>query len=192
MRGRDEMHETCLGRPDEPRARYAFVTWRRRLIEAACHAHDPRSRMPHTICSTKNPSRLVLRDDRQRGIRLADAAPNPGEGRVIMIQSIQRETIVEMLLNSLEAERYVRRPLLLNIVDELSGSDALAPAAEMARSLLSTMTTGKLSESDFRLRLVELRGCVQRLTRTGLVEASASSLARTTPRIHSGRPANAA
>ena len=37
-----------------------------------------------------------------------------------MIQSIQRGTIVEMLLNSLEAERYVRGPLLLNVVDELS------------------------------------------------------------------------
>ena len=109
-----------------------------------------------------------------------------------MIQSIQRETIVEMLLNSLEAERYVRGPLLLNIVDELSGSEALAPAAEMARRLLSTMTAGALTESDFQRQLALLRGCVHRLTRTGLVDASASALARTTPRIHSGRRANAA
>lgn len=109
-----------------------------------------------------------------------------------MIQSIQRGTIVEMLLNSLEAERYVRGPLLLNIVDELSGSDTFAPAAEMARSLLATMEAGRLSDSEFRIQLEELRSCVKKLSRTGLAEAPTEALARTTPRLVTGRPANAA
>lgn len=109
-----------------------------------------------------------------------------------MIQSIQRGTIVEMLLNSLEAERYVRGPLLLNIVDELSVSDGFAPAADMARHLLSALEAGPLGDGDFQRSLDELRACVRKLSRTGLAEPKAEALARTTPRLVTGRPASAA
>jgi hypothetical protein len=118
--------------------------------------------------------------------------PDRDSGKLTMIQSIQRVTIVEMLLNSLEAERYVRGPLLLNIVDELSASDAFAPAAEMAKRLLATLEGGRVDERAFHRGLDDLRVCVQRLSRTGLAEPPAEALARTTPRIVTGRPANAA
>ncbi len=109
-----------------------------------------------------------------------------------MIQTIQRGTIVEMLLNSLEAERYVRGPLLLTIVDELSATDTFAPAAEMARHLLATLDDGALGDDDFRRALHELRLRVQSLSCAGLAQAPAEALARTTPRLVTGRPANAA
>lgn len=109
-----------------------------------------------------------------------------------MIQSIHRGTIVEMLLNSLEAERYVRGPLLLNIVDELSTGEAFAPAAELAKDLLGDLERGGVSERDFHVRLDELRGCVARLARSGLSEAPAEALARTAPRLVTARPASAA
>jgi len=53
-----------------------------------------------------------------------------------MIQSIERASIVETLLNTLEAERYVRGPLLATIVDELSADAGLEIAAEAARAIL--------------------------------------------------------
>lgn len=111
-----------------------------------------------------------------------------------MIQSIQRGTIVEMLLNSLEAERYVRGPLLLTIVDELSGVETFAPAAALAQAMLADIEAGRLTgDHEFQRRLDELRGCVQRLgARTGLAEAPAEALARTSPQLRSGRPATAA
>lgn len=101
-----------------------------------------------------------------------------------MIQSIHSGTIVEMLLNSLEAERYVRGPLLCNVVDELSVHESYAPAVDLARALLADIEQGPIADAVFHSRLRELRECVQTLGRT--------SLARTTPRIVTGRPANAA
>jgi hypothetical protein len=107
-----------------------------------------------------------------------------------MIQSIHSGTIVEMLLNSLEAERYVRGPLLCNVVDELSVSETYAPAADLARALLAEIERGPVPDELFHAKLGELRECVRTVTRTGLGEAR--ELARTTPRIVTGRPATAA
>lgn len=130
---------------------------------------------------------VTVREHELGGMCLADAA-RPTFGAFVMIQSIHCGTIVEMLLNSLEAERYVRGPLLCNIVDELSGSESYAPAADLARSLLADIEHGPVADTVFHARLGELRECVQKLTRGGLGEP----LARTTPRIVTGRPANAA
>jgi len=80
-----------------------------------------------------------------------------------MMQSIQRETLVETLLNTLEAERYVRGPLLLTIVDELSLSDGLAIAADAARAILEAFHGGQVSESEFVTRIGALRQLVQAL-----------------------------
>jgi len=108
-----------------------------------------------------------------------------------MITSIHCGTIVEMLLNSLEAERYVRGPLLCNVVDELAADASYAPAADMARELLATVEEGPLTDAVFKAKLGELRECVRALAHGGgLTETS--TLARTTPRLVTGRPANAA
>lgn len=108
-----------------------------------------------------------------------------------MIQSIQRGTIVEMLLNSLEAERYVRGALLANVVDELAGSESLAPAADLARELLVAIDSGPVADAVFHAKLGELRQYIRVLSGDVLPESS-TQLARTTPRIVTGRPANAA
>ena len=81
-----------------------------------------------------------------------------------MIQSIERATIVETLLNTLEAERYVRGPLLATIIDELSADAGLEIAAEAARAILQGLRTGKLPESDFTSRVGALRDLVQALS----------------------------
>ena len=107
-----------------------------------------------------------------------------------MIQSLHCGTIVEMLLNSLEAERYVRGPLLCNVVDELSVRETYAPAADLARALLAEIERGTVSDDVFKAKLGELRECVRDVTHSGLGESR--ELARTTPRIVTGRPANAA
>jgi hypothetical protein len=106
------------------------------------------------------------------------------------MMSMHCGTIVEMLLNSLEAERYVRGPLLCNIVDELSTSASYEPAADLARALLTEIERGPVSDAVFHAKLGELRECVKDLSRGALSEAR--DLARTTPRIVTGRPANAA
>lgn len=81
------------------------------------------------------------------------------------MQSIQREALVETLLNSLEAERYVRGPLLLTVVDELSASEGLEIAAEAARAILEAFRGGELgAESEFALRIRALRQLVRALS----------------------------
>jgi hypothetical protein len=81
----------------------------------------------------------------------------------IMIQSIQREAIVETLLNTLEAERYVRGPLLATIVDELSAGTGLELAADAARAILQGLEAGQLRESEFAARLRTLRELIKAL-----------------------------
>lgn len=80
------------------------------------------------------------------------------------MHSIQRETLVETLLNSLEVERYVRGPLLLTAVDELSASDGLEIAADAARAILEALYAGELdAQSEFAARIRALRQLVQAL-----------------------------
>lgn len=81
-----------------------------------------------------------------------------------MIQSIERVTIVETLLNTLEAERYVRGPLLATIIDELSTDVSLEIAAEAARAILEGLRAGKLPETEFVSRVSALRDLVQALS----------------------------
>ena len=83
---------------------------------------------------------------------------------VTMIQNIQRETILDTLLNTLEAERYVRGPLLRTIVDELSTCDGLEMAAEAARSIVERLESGALVEAEFAARIAALRQLVQALS----------------------------
>jgi hypothetical protein len=78
-----------------------------------------------------------------------------------MIHSVRRQVIAETLLNTLEAERYVRGPLLLAIVDELSSSASLERAAEEARAILAAFEAGQLAPSEFVPRIRALRQLVQ-------------------------------
>ncbi len=114
-----------------------------------------------------------------------------------MIQSIERATIVETLLNTLEAERYVRGPLLATIVDELSADAGLEIAAEAARAILQGLRSGGLPEAEFSTRVSALRDLVQALSappESGEVLIDAA-LSRAVPR-HAARielaPASAA
>jgi hypothetical protein len=102
------------------------------------------------------------------------------------MMSMHCGTIVEMLLNSLEAERYVRGPLLCNIVDELSTSDSYEPAAHLARALLAEIQRGPMNDALFHAKLGELRECVRNVGRAGGL-GEPRELARTTPRLVTGR-----
>ncbi|MDB5213657.1 MAG: hypothetical protein JWO86_1584 [Myxococcaceae bacterium] len=81
-----------------------------------------------------------------------------------MIHSIERATSVETLLNTLEAERYVRGPLLATIVDELSADAGLEIAAAAARAILDGLRAGAFGESEFVARVSALRDLVQALS----------------------------
>jgi hypothetical protein len=77
-----------------------------------------------------------------------------------MIKSIPHEVVVDTLLNSLAAERYVRGPLLLTLIDELGASDALRPAADVARDVLARVEAKTLTEADFARHVDAIRGLV--------------------------------
>jgi hypothetical protein len=96
-----------------------------------------------------------------------------------MIDSIPREVIVETLLNSLEAERYVRGPLLLTVIDELSGEARFGPAAEFAGVMLARLEL--VGGNDFVAQVAELRALVQDLARGGRLAPPAEARARPTP-----------
>ena len=76
-----------------------------------------------------------------------------------MMHGIHREAHVETLLNSLQAERYMRGALLMTIVDELDGDAALGVAAAAARAMLNDVDT--LSSSDLEKRIDVLRHLVR-------------------------------
>jgi hypothetical protein len=88
------------------------------------------------------------------------------DARRHMIQSMQREAIVETLLNTLEAERYVRGPLLLTLVDELSASVGLQIAAHAACATLDGLVSGRLREAEFVAQIRALRELVRTLGAT--------------------------
>jgi hypothetical protein len=81
-----------------------------------------------------------------------------------MSQNIHREAILETLLNTLEAERYVRAPLLNNVVDELSACGGLELAAEAARVIRAGLQSGQLVGAEFVARVSALRQLVQTLS----------------------------
>lgn len=78
-----------------------------------------------------------------------------------MIQSIERATIVEGLLNSLETERYVRGALLLEVIDELATSSLFADACAQARRLLASVEQREIDDAQFTRKVAELRQAVQ-------------------------------
>jgi hypothetical protein len=96
-----------------------------------------------------------------------------------MIHTIPREAIVETLLNSLEAERYMRGPLLLNVIDELTASGRCDRALEAARELLATLEQRTLSDAEFGRMVSDLRACVRELPASGTrLKSPGETLAR--------------
>jgi len=90
-----------------------------------------------------------------------------------MTSTRQHEAIVDMLLNTLEAERYVRGALLFNLLDELSAVDALEPAAVVVRDLMVELESGPLDQAEFAIRIADIRALVRSLAprTSGLVPA---------------------
>jgi hypothetical protein len=74
-----------------------------------------------------------------------------------MIQSIPRDAIIDTLLNTLEAERYVRGPLLLEVIGELEAAKR-AEAAAAARTLLENVDDEKFPDSVRELRQIVSAG----------------------------------
>ena len=60
------------------------------------------------------------------------------------MRTIPRATILDTLINTLEAERYMRGPLLVEVIAELRANERLAEAAELAGAILASVETGLL------------------------------------------------
>jgi hypothetical protein len=78
-----------------------------------------------------------------------------------MIRSIRRQTLLETLINTLEAERYLRKPILVEVLDELDAAGDLVPAANHARKMLAGLQSGASSPAEFDGMLTELRSLVR-------------------------------
>jgi hypothetical protein len=74
-----------------------------------------------------------------------------------MTRAIPRTTRIDMLLNILLHERFLRRPLVAELVEELAGA-ARPEAARAARSLFDRLNVG-IADDEYKTtvaRLIEL------------------------------------
>jgi hypothetical protein len=78
-----------------------------------------------------------------------------------MSGTIPRTTLLDVLLNTLEAERYVRRPLLRDVI-ELLADEGFVSAAAVASDMLARMDAARLEGSAFALAMADLRGAVKK------------------------------
>jgi hypothetical protein len=72
-----------------------------------------------------------------------------------MMKTVPRSRRIELLLNTLLAERYARRPLLAEVIDELSTEMGASEAVRVGRALLERLDSG-IDEREFE-------GCVEQL-----------------------------
>jgi hypothetical protein len=77
-----------------------------------------------------------------------------------MMQTLERDVILDTLLNTLEVERYVRAPLLLSVLDELDATDRHAEAAALARQMLVALRSGRLRDDEFSGAIARLRALI--------------------------------
>lgn len=77
-----------------------------------------------------------------------------------MNDGIHGETLPLVLLNSLEAERYVRGALMLTLLDELSVRPGFEQAAALASRILARLEAGPIDDGELRRGLVELRASI--------------------------------
>lgn len=81
--------------------------------------------------------------------------------------------MIETLLNTLEAERYVRGPLLLTIADELKAA-GLVPAAHVAEDLLTRVQQRRISDPEFASEVATLRLVVRSLAASRMTTVAAA------------------
>ena len=74
-----------------------------------------------------------------------------------MIQSIRRETIALGLLNTLESERYVRGPLLAEVIDAIVQDERFGHAVRNAYALLDRVERRAINDAEFKHAVDELR-----------------------------------
>lgn len=91
------------------------------------------------------------------------------------MNTLPRHVLVDTLLEALEAERYVRVPLLLTVIDELSAEPPLAHAASDAVRLLGALERDELAASDFAREV----GALRRVVRGGLAPHAGPGTAAT-------------
>lgn len=97
-----------------------------------------------------------------------------------MIRSIQHLEMIEMLLNTLEVERHVRRPLVVEIIGELSASSHFAAARRSAKRLLERLERGPMTNDELTRAVRDVRGKVARF-RTTLGPSTAGVLTESRP-----------
>ncbi len=69
-----------------------------------------------------------------------------------MTNSIPLDRRVRVLLNTLAVERYMRRPLLNELVDELTLADAHPDVVQAGRALLERLKVG-VDEAEYQRRI---------------------------------------
>jgi hypothetical protein len=75
--------------------------------------------------------------------------------RAAMTKTVPRSRRIELLLNTLLGERYARRPLLAELLEELASETAWAEAVRAGRALLERVDAG--------IDEVEFDGCVEEI-----------------------------
>ena len=78
-----------------------------------------------------------------------------------MTYALDRDQLLDTLLNCLAVERYTRAPLLSTIVDELGVSDQTSAAFAAARAMLARLTAGELVESEYAREVEAVRQLVR-------------------------------
>lgn len=102
------------------------------------------------------------------------------------MQSFPRDVLLDTLLDALAAERHVRAPLLLTILDELGAGEKDAAAVTAAQGLLQALRAAPLGEHEFARRVGELRALLRSARTRPLVTARPAQRWR---RSASGSPA---
>lgn len=87
------------------------------------------------------------------------------------MQNPERDSLVDTLLEALETERYVRAPLLLTVIDELSAMELVASAAVPAEELRVALEARAIDDAEFVRRVRALRGLVNDLREASPAES---------------------
>jgi hypothetical protein len=87
------------------------------------------------------------------------------------MQNLERDTLIDTLLESLETERYLRLPLLLTVIDELSAIEVLASAVAPAETLRLALERRAIDDVQFARSVRELRFFVNELRESAPVES---------------------
>jgi hypothetical protein len=82
-----------------------------------------------------------------------------------MMKSVPPSRRIELLLNTLLAERYARRPLLAEVVEELATEVGASDAVRVGRALLERLDSG-IDEREFEGEVELLIAMTQRSPRS--------------------------